>query len=399
MLSKGELVLVFAGKVAMGCLYGYIFSRFYGGDDTWQLHQLGIFEHHKLVNNTAQFFIDLDPLDPIRRNASLSRGLHFLLLDYEYWMISKPLAVFNFLSGSNYYVNIVFFSFITFWGPYWLFSLLLRIFPAKRKLIFFFVFLFPPVLFWLSGLRADGMLMLFFSLMLLQFYQWVHERKKRAIIFFLTGFAGVLIFRDVMVLLLVPGLLGWFLVKRYSTRPMLTFALLWIICIVVFWASALLPASFSMPVMVATRQHEYLALKANTRFELDSLRPAFNSYMHVLPQAVRNVYIRPYLWEAKGFLQLATAVSIMIMWLLVLLVIIRKEMPWSSYFRNPVILFFLFFCLNFYLLIGYTVPFPGAIVRYKVIPELLLFLVIVLNVRGWKNAVAKGKPPAIHEKK
>lgn len=399
LLSNWELILVFAVKVAMACLYGYIFFRFYEGDDTWRLHELGLFEHDKLVRDPAQFIIDLDPLDPIRRNESLSEGLHFLLLDYEFWLITKPLAIFNFLSGGNYYINLIFFSFITFWGLYWLFSLLVRIFPAKRKWLFFFIFLFPPTLFWLSGLRADGMLMFFFSLMLFNFYEWVHERKVKSFVFFLAGLTGVLIFRDVLVFLLIPALLAWFLVVRFHTNTVRTFAGVWAACLLIFFGSALLPGTDGLPAMIAARQHAYLELEANTRFDLDPLDTSITSYVQVLPQAVHNVFLRPYMWEAKGLLQLATAFTTGCFWLLLILVIFRKEQSWRELHKNPIILFIVFFGLSLYLLIGYTVPFPGAIVRYKVIPELLLFLMIVIYMRVDRKPVRKDMPYPMYDKK
>jgi hypothetical protein len=33
-LTRNEIALAFGFKVAMGCLYGYVFQKYYGGDDT-----------------------------------------------------------------------------------------------------------------------------------------------------------------------------------------------------------------------------------------------------------------------------------------------------------------------------------------------------------------------------
>ncbi len=52
----------------------------------------------------------------------------------------------------------VFFSFFTFWGHYWLFTLLTGLFPQKRRVLLLLIFFFPPVVFWLSGIRADGLI-------------------------------------------------------------------------------------------------------------------------------------------------------------------------------------------------------------------------------------------------
>jgi hypothetical protein len=389
LLSNGELILIFTCKVMMSCLYGYIFLEYYGGDDTWRLNDLSIYEHTKLVQNTAQFFTDLNPLDPLQRNESLGTGFHFLLLDYEYWMITKPLAVFNFVSGGNYYINVIFFSFITFWGPYWLFSLMNRVFPGKRMNLLFIIFFFPPTLFWLSGLRADGMLLLFFSLMLLHFYRWVNSPKKRYFAWIVIGLSGVLIYRDAVVMLLAPALLSWFLTARYGTKPFLTYVAVYGICAIIFFLSALLPDSDGLAGLVASRQHEYLALEGNTRYGLDSLHANVGSYLKVLPQAANNTFLRPYIWEASGMLQLVTAAGILFFWLLLAVAMVRKEKPWYTFFSNPLFIFLVIFPACYYLFIGFTVPFPGAIVRYKSIPELMLLSVLVLNVRIGKKELIK----------
>jgi hypothetical protein len=73
-----------------------------------------------------------------------------------------------------------------------------------------------------------------------------------------------------------------------------------------------------------------------------------------------------------------TAAAIMVFWGLVLLAIIKKEMHWKHILCKPLILFSLSFGITLYIFVGYTIPFPGAIVRYKAVPELLLLAVPVI---------------------
>jgi hypothetical protein len=48
--------------------------------------------------------------------------------------------------------------------------------------------------------------------------------------------------------------------------------------------------------------------------------------------------------------------------------------------REPLILLMLFYGISQILVIGLIVPFPGAIVRYKAIPELLLVITLGLSI-------------------
>jgi len=96
-----------------------------------------------------------------------------------------------------------------------------------------------------------------------------------------------------------------------------------------------------------------------------------------------NTFFRPYAWESKGVLQLISSLEVIAFWLLVLFYFVRGEKKRDLV--QPMFLTFLFFGITLYLFIGYTVPFPGAIVRYKTIGELLMILPFLAGIR-WQKA-------------
>lgn len=377
-LSLTELITAFGYKLVLGCLYGYIFYRYFHGDDTWMLHNSGLFEQDRLLHQTWLFFDDLKPWLAFQRNDSFLAGFSNLLSDLEYQTISKSLALFNFISGGNYYINIVFFSFITFWGHYWLFGLLVRQFPEWRRRLFLLIFFFPPVVFWLSGLRGDGLLFFFFSLTLLQFHRWVQERKRVALLYWLLALFGVMVYRSQVAMVMVPGLLAWAVVVRMRQDPRVSFSRMYAAVLVLFFGSLLLPGSLNLPGLVVAKQQEFLQLPGNTRFALDRLEPSVASFVRVLPQAAANSFVRPFAWEAKGPLQWLAAADILFFWAMVLLVAWQWIKHGRRAIQAPLWWFLCLFGVTLYILVGYTVPFPGAIVRYKIIPELGLYVCLAL---------------------
>src|SRR5688572_2213537 len=74
-LSVGELVVALAAKVVLACLYGYIFLRFYAGDDTWAFHQQGLQEYEKMWFQTGQFFRDLLPAAAFAESEGWWQGI------------------------------------------------------------------------------------------------------------------------------------------------------------------------------------------------------------------------------------------------------------------------------------------------------------------------------------
>lgn len=380
--TTAEVLAAFGFKVLMACAYGYLFLHYYGGDDTWKFHAASLQEYKLLMNEPGEFFWEFTPVTAWR-NAGGHVWLAFqlYLTDLEYCLVAKTLGIFNIISRGHYYANAVFFSFLTFWGHYWLFNLVAGIFPQKRKVLFLLIFFFPPVMFWLSGIRSDGLLFLFFCLLLLHAYQWIHQYKKASLFYVLLSLTGVLIFRDTMLLLLLPALTGWFIAVRYDRPPLAVLGAVYGMVILLFLGSAYLPGAPNLPSVIVKRQQEFLALKGNTRFELDALQPTARSFLQVLPQAVSNTFLRPFVWEARGMLQVMAALEIMLFWVLVLLGIIRREKNGSAFKRYPLLWVLLFFSVSLYIFIGYVTPFPGAIVRYKIIPELLFMILMVVQIR------------------
>ncbi|NML23014.1 hypothetical protein HHL16_19205 [Pseudoflavitalea sp. G-6-1-2] len=329
-------------------------------------------EKDLLLHQTDLFLRDFNPMVPIRKHATLSAGLRNLVDDWEYNLTVKPQAFFNLVSGGNYYINIVFFSFITFWGHFWFFSLLVKLFPDQRKKWFLLVFFFPPVLFWLSGFRGDGLLFFFLSLCLLQGYRWLKTRSGWALAWAVLGFIGTFIMRDPVAMLLVPALLSVFITVRYNVKPWKSVIIVYGISAILFFVSVGLSPSFNPVKMIADRQAAFFALHGNTRYQLGELQPTVGSFLKVLPEAALNVFFRPAPWEAKGMLQLVSAADICFFWLLVLLALFRNRAAWKQRFNHPFLLFLLVTAVTLFIFTGFTVPFPGAIVRYKVIPELFL---------------------------
>jgi hypothetical protein len=377
-LSVTELSLAFILKVAMGCLYGYVYLHYYNGDDTWALHRQSLKEIDKFLHDPHQFFYDFSPIEAYEwAGRRFWAGLEVWIWNFEKHGLPKTLALFNIFSRGNYYINVVFFNAIIFWGHYWLFSVLVTTFPGKRLPLLLLIFFCLPLLFWLSGIRADGLLLFFLSLFLLQFALYLHKRSRRAIVLSVMALIGLLIFRKALLLLLAPAIAAWFIAVRYNRKPVPVFLLVYGISGIIFFSSILVSTHTNLPMTIVHRQQEYMALQG-TRFQLDTLQPSITGFARVMPQAINNTFFRPYVWEAKGMLQIMTALELILFWLLVLLPFFRKDGQWKKYLTHPLLLFFLFFGVSLYLFIGYTVPFPGAIVRYKVLAELLLLTIPII---------------------
>ena len=386
-LSFPQILVFFGCKIIAGGLYGYIFKRYYNGDDTWGLHQDSLLQYKRLLQWPAVFFSDIFSSMPVPATGEYYFQSASYLENLEYCLITKTLALFNLFSHGNYYVNVVFLNFLGFWGIFFFYRLISENLPPQKRVVAAtLLFLFPPAAFWLSGIRTEAFLFLTTAILLYQFNQWLHKRRLANALACIACFCLGIVLRNGFTLVLVPALVAWWITVFFACRPLKTFVLTYAVCIAAVTAAGLLlPEKFSLLHRISLRQHEFLALKGNTRFSLLPLNGSPLRFLQVLPQAVMNTALRPFLWEARGVLQWFAAAEN----LAVLSLAGGSFFVWRRsrqvFKQKTLFLLLLLAGISNYLVIGYIVPFPGAIVRYKIIPELFVIgacITVIGNSRG-----------------
>jgi hypothetical protein len=91
--------------------------------------------------------------------------------------------------------------------------------------------------------------------------------------------------------------------------------------------------------------------------------------------------MRPYVWELNNLLYIPFSVEILVFEILFLLFIFFRK---KNIQIPPLIYFCFFFSLTMFLIIGYTIPIIGAIVRYRSIYFIFLLTPIVCYT-DWKK--------------
>jgi hypothetical protein len=140
----------------------------------------------------------------------------------------------------------------------------------------------------------------------------------------------------------------------------------------------------NIPHKFAERQADFMALKGGSYVELDRLEDHPASFIRLLPQALNHVFLRPYPGESQGMLYFFSAMET---WFILLIFLLCMLFPVHRYKRPllpAAIIALVFFSLSNYLFIGYTIPFLGAIVRYRIIYESILLAVVAIHV-NWEK--------------
>jgi hypothetical protein len=360
-----------------GILYGWI-GIYYGGlaqmIDTWSYHTNSIQEYNLLFNDPHEYFTNLFR-DPYEGGVS-----KFFGTTDSYWndlkgsVLIKVLSLFNILSFGYYYVNVIFYSFISLFGAIATYRVMTDAFPGKKTAVLLATFLVPSFLYWTSGIHKEGLIFTGLSLIIYTIYFGAKEKRfgiGRILLLFL-GLLLVLVLRNFVIVILVPALLAWVLANKWPRHALKIFASLYILFALFFFTARYINPRFDFPAAVVTKQQEFMKLSGSSTIPIKELEPSVVSFLKNTPQAINLSTIRPYPSDVKHILSLAAAIEINLLLLLfVLFLFFRKKNGIGS---RTLIYFCVFFSLSFLLAIGFSVNNLGAIVRYRsvILPLLVI---------------------------
>jgi hypothetical protein len=138
-----------------------------------------------------------------------------------------------------------------------------------------------------------------------------------------------------------------------------------------------------LPRYVSERQIEFIKISKEgaSTININPLYPNFRSFFNNIPQAINHSLMRPYFTEIESFVYLPFAIEIFLFEILFLLFIFFRK---KESITDPLIYFCVFFSVTMFLVIGYTIPIIGAIVRYRSIYFILLMIPIMCGI-NWNS--------------
>jgi hypothetical protein len=110
---------------------------------------------------------------------------------------------------------------------------------------------------------------------------------------------------------------------------------------------------------------------AGSRINITNLEPTPRKIIQAIPQGISNTILRPYAWEGKNLMMIASAFENLIVIGLIALCLILSDFKQTK--QLNLILFLLTFSLGYFALIGICTPVLGNLVRYRA-PLLPIFL-------------------------
>lgn len=383
-LSKPQLISFFLLKVMAGIFYGWI-GLYYGGlakmQDTWNFHFSSLEDYNLLLRDPGDFISNLfkDPYESSGVDA-------FFGSDNSYWndlkgnLFIKILSLFNLLSTGNYYINVIFYSFITLFGPLATYRVMSDVFPTRKTQVLLATFLVPSFIYWTSGIHKEGLIFTGISLVIYAMYFGLKEKKwgVRRISSLIIGLLLLLALRNFIFVIIVAAVVTWILANRFPQKGLAVFAIAYILFILLFFTLRYIDERFDFPRAVVEKQKAFLNLEpGNSTIATKALNASAGSFLKNIPQAVNLSMLRPFPGDVKHILSLAAAIEIELLLLLFLLFLLLRRRENN---HNILIYFCVFFSLSLLLAIGFTNNNLGAIVRYRSVIIPLLIIPIVAKI-------------------
>jgi len=385
-LNSSWITALFILKVAAGIAYGWYYSGipdFKNQSDTWKFFYDSFPQTTLLKENPLYFFVEMF------KNAEGSSYRRFFSSTSSFWadirhlLMVKLMAVFNLFSGKTYYINVIFYSFITFFGPVALLRILDDVFPGRRQLLTSTIFLFPSFLFWCSGIHKEGLIFLLFAYSCYTIYFGIKNNRKPVYYILVVFLCVSLIFpiRNYMALAIIPFFISWWVAEKWFYRKWIPFIVTLIIGTTLFFGTKLVIPVVDAPAAVIMRKQEFTKLGGESILPQRNLESTFISFLKNAPQALNHSLVRPYITEIYSPFYFLCAIEILLIWILVFIWYFRYR---ENLFDHSFVLAVFMISFVVLLLIGYIVPQLGAIVRYRSIFIPFILAPIVATIR-WKN--------------
>lgn len=293
-------------------------------------------------------------------------------------------AVLRILSFGQYHVHTVFASFLSTAGLVALYRALQPLAKGLERGLMLVVFAWPSVLFWSSGPLKESLLMLGFGFFLLGALGPLTDlRSARGIAALVLGLAVMLVVKFYVLLCLIPGLLAWWWTRLRPGRSLLKSALVHVLLVLAALLFGRAFPAYDPLYLLALKQSDFLGMArevaSGSVVAVPLLEPTVLGFIKQIPIAVHLCFISPFEMLGKGPLPFAAAIeNVLVIGLP--LIALRKRRARPSIDRATV-LFALSFILLLALLIGWTVPVVGALVRYRIplLPFIGLFTLLVVD--------------------
>ncbi len=385
-LSAREIKFLLALKMLSGLAFAFYFEKISINFDYLGNNVEGKIQYELLLSNPRLFFTDFTSDINTYGLGRLFETKDSFWANLRFNLVFKFIAILNLVTKGNFYFNSIIFSSIVFFGHIAFYRIYSGIYKGRKLKILFACFGLPSILLYTSCVHKDGIVFLSIGIISYIFYRFLSSPRSvsiKYILLFFLGLATIFLFRNYVIVAIAPALLTALFCKVLPYKKRFVFLITYTFFFLLFFLSGFSKSFLNLPAAVVQRKADFAALgDANTNIQMNELYPTIQGFILNLPQAINHYLFRPYLWEFSQPSVLLTAIELFVYQMIFLAFIFYRKKPAMTV--HPFNIFGLALVLNMMLIIGYTIPNIGAIVRYRSIFWVFLICPLLCDT-DWKE--------------
>lgn len=378
----------FIVKSIAGVCLGLLYMHYYNGEDT-----LMYFSDANALSN----FASRDPWAFVRFLWSgdvAPNGVTLVGTQPRALFFTKFACIVSLLTGGNYWVISLWFSFISFLSAWYLTSFLHKHFKMTVAPVIAFLF-FPSVVFWTSGLEKEGlaMAMMYFITVIflklytkttLRYWEWLFLPFAFWILWSIKYYF-LAVFLPVASTLLVMRLL---VMKYWQIKSKAMYAVIWIsIFLVPLYIASIVHPNFYperfLDVIISNHDAFVALSEDHDIIHYDRLSSSAGDIIRNMPLALTSGIFRPFLWESVNPIQIIAAIENLFIAVLTLWSITNLLYPKgrSGMTITPLVAGTLIFVGLLAVFLSLSTPNFGTLSRYRVgfLPYYVLVTILPIS--------------------
>jgi hypothetical protein len=397
------ILLIFFSKIIVGFGLVHIYTNYYsdrGAADIYKFYDDAAviasalpdnpIHYFKLVSglydNEAELKIYTDSMNNWMPQSS--EWLEFTQTrNYNIFQSNRIITRINALlipiTAGNIFTLVIIFCWISLLGL----LLFVKLFHESTSVLsYWIILLFPSLLLWCSGPMKDTLTLLAICLI---FYFAAGNKYKalpmHSIVWILFGIILLLLTKYYVAIAFVPAFIiiaiqrKWSLIARFKGTLLIFLGISLVI-------SALIFLPYLIDVLNGKREEALKAAifgEAKHLLFINLIDHGLEGFLIEIPKAIYTTLFRPMIWEAQdSFLVLLSSLENLFLLILILVsIFVQGKAILKSTNFYPM----LAFVLSLALIIGYTTPVAGGLVRYKTALLLPLLFICVSEINS-KNS-------------
>ncbi|MCS7005896.1 MAG: hypothetical protein NZM38_11300 [Cytophagales bacterium] len=402
-------------KMLGGLAFALIYQFYYGSGDTF-----GYFLDATNINKMMfdypalafQLYLPGSTSDPIFISKLLNLGYHFRYYNFngEEWVMNRILAIFRLLGMGSYLGTTFLLSFTSFLGLWKLYQAFTGIYPKLYKIFAYACFYMPSAVFWGSGILKDTVTLTCIALFCYASLNVLYYKRKVNTSVWIMIISAYLIIhlKGYVIITFIPALAFWY---YSSTKDNITNPLIKILAVPVIVIVSLVGGTYLVTTLAASTskyssidkiEHKIQAFQGdhgrekilgnNSRYSLGEIEFTPLGMLKAIPAAINVTLFRPYLWEAKNWVMLMSALEGLFFQILVIYLFLKIGIKTTlqTIWDNPEMQL----CLIYVLILGFAVGISaynfGALTRFKIpiLPFFGMGLAILWHIKLQKQSSA-----------